>query len=216
MSHNALKIKSAKPDRTSDIDLTMTDLITGTPSGNQIIEYQSGSWVGSSVGVIPELGYGYHYQWSGGSGGSYAYSTGDRYIWRGSGNINTLSTGFSTVTSTATYTPVTNSNWYMGFNIPAGKWLIFWQFNVYMPSSTDYSTWRFATAPNSGSGTYTYHSAQSYVTGTQSRFGGLVRCVVDLPTASFGCLVNQNRSGTIRISPSGNAHYVNAINVVAL
>jgi hypothetical protein len=217
MSHNATTIKNVEQDSTGNIDLSVSDLLNNTPASNQIAEYQSGSWGASFVGALPTLGYGYHYYQSGGSGGSYVYSTGDRYIWRGSGNINTYATGFDRVTSTTTYTPLTNSKWWMGFDMPEGKWLISWQFNVYMQSSTSYSTWRFATAPNSGSSTYTYHSAQSYVQGTQSRFGGLIRCIVNVPSGgAFGCLVNQARSGSIRISPGGVSHYVNAINVISV
>jgi hypothetical protein len=217
MSHNTTRVKNVSPNAAGDINLSIDDLLDNTPTSNQIVKYQSGTWAANSVGVEFALGYGYHYFASGGSGGSYTFSTGDRYIWRGSGNINTSATGFSTVTSTSTYTPITNNRWWMGFNMPEGKWLISWQFNVYMESSTSYSTWRFATAPNSGSNTYTYHSAQSYVQGTQSRFGGLIRCIVNVPSGgAFGCLVNQARSGSIRLSPSGSAHYVNAINIISV
>lgn len=218
MSFNITKVQNIKPNNQGEIDLTVSDLISAVPNENEILKHESGAWGSSGVEMTPELGYGYHYQSSGGSGGSYTYSSGDRYIWRGGSNINSFGTGFSIATTTAANTPLTsnNSKWYMGFNIPAGKWLLSWQFNTYMTSSTAYSTWRFATCPSSSSTNYTYHSAQSYIKGTQSRFGGLIRCIVDISTPSFGCLVNQSLSGTIRISPSGSAHYVNAINITKL
>ena len=216
MSHNITTVENTPSDSSGDINLSISDLVSGSVGSNNIVKYTSGAWGTTGLDATPVQGYGYHYLASGGSGGSYVYSTGDRYIWRGYSNFNEYATGFAKANSTSTFTPLNNTRWWMGFTIPAGKWLVTWQFNVYMSSSTAYSTWRFATAPNSSASSYTYHSASSYVKGTSSRFGGLIRCVVDLSTASFGCLVNQSRSGSIRISPSGSAHYVNATTVHAL
>lgn len=216
MSHNAIKVSGASPDVGSNIDLTASNLINNTAQEGKILKYNSGNWTSSGVDLVPLQGYGYHYQDSGGGGGSYTYDAGERYIWRGNNNLNDFATGFSKVNSSSSYTPISNSNWWMGFNMPAGKWLVTWQFNVYMSSSTAYSTWRFATSSSSTSSSYTYHSALSYVKGTQSKFGGLIRCVVDISSASFGSLVNQSKSGSIRISPGGYAHYVNAITIQAL
>jgi hypothetical protein len=44
MSHNTTKVKNVSADVSSDIDLSIDDLVTGSPSDGDTISYTSGAW----------------------------------------------------------------------------------------------------------------------------------------------------------------------------
>ena len=117
MSHNKIKVGTAEPNVNGDIDLALGDLVTGTPSENDTIQYNGTSW--QVVGLAGALGMSFLYISASNANaytnsGATSTTTGSWYFY-GDNVVNNIS---------ATVNKYSSTDWVTSITLPAGDYII--------------------------------------------------------------------------------------------
>lgn len=118
MSHNTITVKSVEPDSTSEIDLAVDDLVTGTPSEGDTISYSSGAWGFTATSALSGamsyllIGRGESNDYSN-SGATGSPAVSDPWYFYDTSPDNQIG---ATINST--------SNWITSVDLPAGKYIV--------------------------------------------------------------------------------------------
>ena len=113
MSHNKIRIGSATPDSSSNINMDLNDLSDVSITGlnvNQMLKYNGSSFQNSSVtvGFESDLKFGFVCDTTSWNVGSYPYIVGDYLCLRDYGSFLVKDTGFNENNATQGNTPLSN------------------------------------------------------------------------------------------------------------
>ena len=129
MSHNLLRVNNTQPIQ-ENIPLSLNDAVVNEPSEGDLARISGGAWEAMTpVASPPQVQvYSQHPTGSTYATTAHAYGTGDwAYTWIGNygSTSRIINNGVTPLTASATYTMITNSNFYIGLRVNvAGRYLI--------------------------------------------------------------------------------------------
>ena len=147
MSHNKTTVGSKTPDTAGEIAVALNDLsdISGSPSTGDALAYGGSGWLptaptGDAATTLPYSAYAEYVSFG---AGAHYIQTGDWLAWRKySANPNMIGGPYNTsfwMNATTVHTrDLTNSKWAMGYELPAGRWIVKGVVNWTYASSTEY------------------------------------------------------------------------------
>lgn len=115
MSHNKIKVGTATPDVNGDIALSVTDIISGTPSAGDTIQYNGSIWESVALSNFDFLYISTNTADAYSNSGATSVSSGDDWYFYGDNIVNNIG---------ATITKYSTTDWVQSITLPAGKYIL--------------------------------------------------------------------------------------------
>ena len=114
MSHNKIKVGTAEPDVNGDIALSISNIVSGTPSTGDTVQYNGSNWETVALANLDFLYISTNTPDAYSNSGATSTSLGDWYFY-GDNIINNIG---------ATITKYSTTDWIQSITLPAGKYIL--------------------------------------------------------------------------------------------